>query len=298
MSMQTRKTRADDLSGLKNLWSDTFSEDDRDLFFDNWFDPEHTAVITDNSEIASAGYLIPVGDITISEISGERLRCAFIYGLSTASSFRRLGCATLITNELIRIGKRLGYEMIALHPAQESLYDFYSKRTTLREWFYMREQKLEITPETTEKKELIEVSAEKYRETRSKLLSGTIHIDTDTHALNYQKALCALFGGGLYLAQTPGGPACIIAEHQSGDVVLIKELLAPEGFESYAAQAVAAARPASEYIIRTPTKGATGTSSSACEAKRFAMLTNTSGNSPPAPPCGSVILPWCGPAFD
>jgi len=114
-----------------------------------------------------------------------------------------------------------------LCPSDGDLFEYYSKRTELKEYFYAYEQVLDcghISKHTLSSDRIAllrEVSADEYIRLRESLLSGVTHIRQEQKIFDYQLSLCKAFAGGLYQL----GDSCAAVEAAPDGTVLIKELL-------------------------------------------------------------------------
>jgi len=271
MNLFTRKPRLDEAGYLRHIWSTVFNDGDEASYFDYYFDPELCVVATHAGIPVSAGYLLPAGKIICGNISYP---CAMIYGVATLPEYRSLGYAAAVVRDLLNLGREAGFSAITLCPSNDSLFEYYSACSELREWFYVYERKYISSPtsdlcgQNANEKQVFRVTVETrvgsnqaipkkilpnaYGLLRETFLTGIFHIESDARALLYQKMLCQEFGGGLYRIDTSGGISCAIIEQQQHSTLLVKELLAPKGFEDDAISSIVTAFPSKEYIVRTP----------------------------------------------
>jgi len=281
----------------------------------------------------AAGYLLPVGDFIIPDASspdaaltGDLLSvslpissppvssphdtspqdapphkaafpCAMIYAIATLPESCGLGFGASIVRELISLAKSAGYSAVVLCPASDSLFDYYSSRTELREFFYINEQKTNTAAATPDSPastalRLAPATAEEYNACRERLLASTPHIRYDLRSIEYQKELCLRYGGGLYTAETPNGEACAIIEKQSDGHVIIKELLSQKNDRDNTLAALSNLFPADAQTIRSPAQHAMGE----YVQRRFGMLAFLDDNANRA--ISPETLPWLGIAFD
>jgi hypothetical protein len=256
------------------------------------------------------GFLLPIGDLITDNDSN--IPCAMIYGVATLPEYRGFGCGGAISNALIELANKIGYPTVVLCPANDGLFDFYAKKTQMREWFYISEQTLTAPFEKTYLKS-IEISVSEYLRLRISLLKNISSIEYNHQVLEYQKKICQLYGGGLYKFELSNGVAIAVVERQSDELICIKELLMPWELlipldeQNYNLQeyiinicsAIYAKYPAKEYIIRTPELIGNVNKNDEIVTnlnKRFAMLslsvnTKVTENT-------TVALPWYGLAYD
>jgi len=255
MGALTRQPNAGDMPALRHIWKTVFAGDDDEVFFSRLYDPELCVAAWHEDALAAAGYLIPTGRFVCD---GNAYPCAMIYAVATLPGHRGLGFGADITRSLISLGRDAGYPAIILRPATDSLFEYYGKRTEMKDWFYAVEHRFEkppwsaSTPASGHENILYKVGVNEYSRLRESLLGGLPHIEPDHHIVEYQSLLCQKCGGGLYKAETPGGTSCAVVEPDQDGTVWIKELLAPGGSKDDALAAVVSAFPAKSYIVRTP----------------------------------------------
>jgi len=297
----TRHPRTDEIPLLKNLWSSVFGSIGIESFFRLFLKPGLCLVVEQNGSLAAMGYLLPAGSITAAtdgtgSDDGNNIKCAMIYSVGTLPEYRGLGLGTIIVNSLIELAGESGYDAVILCPSEDRLFEYYSNRTKLRDWFYVSEFIITGLPVVTPLVLPTEISISKYLAVREKLLEEVIHIKQEERHFRHQLDLCNELGGGLFRI----GDSCVVVERQSSNVIWIKELLMPVKRETrhYSLvddidfanilASIAQIYPADEYWVRTPAKVGTG--------RRFGMLSL----------CGNIhelsaksdFAPWYGMAFD
>jgi len=291
---------------LYSIWDTVFGSVGKDSFFDCFYNDDLCVLAEFEGTAASVGYLVPTGEILHGSIS---VPCAMIYSVATLHMYRGMGIGTAVVRELIRVANKLGFPAVVLCPMNDELFGFYSKRTGMRDFFYIGERiadcgqgcepacvdpaglkylkepkDLKEPKEPKDLKELNEVSANEYLRLRENLLAGSVHIKQDIKILEYQIMLCNELGGGLFRF----GDSCAAVELQENGGVWIKELLSSGPDADDFVSAIAAMFPAHEYTVRFP--------SNLNEGRRFGMLDlqddvfGDLSNITPAP--------WYGMAFD
>ena len=322
MTSIIRAPGLDEMPALHRIWTEAFGGEDIASFFSHYFDPEFCAVAAVGGAPVAAGYLFPTGGLICG---GIVIPCAMIYGVATLPGYRSLGYGAAVLRELLLTARRAGFPAVALCPSEDSLFEYYSARTELRDWFYIVERSFEKPRSGGARVELAPAGAEEYGRLREAALLGVAHIRQDPRALSYQSLLCGEYGGGLYSAAISGldsrgadqgggcAVACAAVEIGQGGEVWVKELLAPPGMDDAVLSAIADAYPAGRYIVRTPAIGAparpdapaAGQDASnrrTCERgagariRRFGMLSAPPGVLSAADPCNAT--PWLGFAFD
>ena len=304
-SIVTRPPEIEEIPILQDIWKSGFGEDpDMSLFFDHYFSPKLCVVACLDTAPVGAGYLIPIGDLVYA---ARRFPCSYIYAVAVMAECRGLGLGTAVVQGLIESGRASGYPLIALCPAEDTLFEYYSERTGLSEWFYTREIKTTAPDHYNTSVYLSEISVAEYSDIRERLLSRTPHIEHNLRAIEYQRLLCQSHGGGLYSVKIGGDIFCATVDIQENRQVLIKELLAPVGMYNAVFFALTTLFPATSYLIRTPVKNIDNK-----DNRRFGMLAiphgfsfdNDTNSLPPVPSqlnhCSECLdpTPWFGLAFD
>jgi ribosomal protein S18 acetylase RimI-like enzyme len=300
-----------DVPALKELWQKVFGDDrtDIDRFFDVYFSPDMTAVIGQAGAPVAAAYIVPVGDLVRPGRAPEK--CSMLYAIATHPDCRGRGYGEAVTRTAAILAVKSGYPAVVLKPAEDSLFGFYEKRSSFREFFVSCDFQVSSSElaEPVHRLSLFPVTPGDYRALRSRCLDGAVYIDADERALSYQSDLYAPAGGGLYAITDGGGLkadpvagfrvggvrvsfggalGCAVAE-PAGDRLHIKELLLCGCNLEEALFALASSFPAAVYDVRTPL----------CQPphggspRRFGMI--LAGG---APAISSHSVVWYGPAFD
>ena len=269
----------DDIPALRGIWKTVFGEVGEKAFFTHLFNAELCVVAKVEDTPAAMGFLIEAGNIVTD------IPCAMIYAVATLNDHRGLGLGTAVVNELISIARERGFPAVVLCPSDDGLFEYYSKRTDLRDWFFIHEKIYINAPAVSRHIPLQRISADEYCTLRECLLHGKIHVMQSVPLLEYQVKLCDELGGGLFRI----GSSCAVVEKQPSGEVWVKELLVSGNDEANnLVSAVANEFPATKYIIRTPanTKG----------GRRFGMIALRDGFNIDMK--NSTQSPWYGMALD
>ena len=300
--------RIDEIPALRGIWKTVFDEVGEKSFFSHLFNAELCVAAKVEDTPAAMGFLIEAGDIVTcwapepktakkkdasqaykqdktDAPNAAHIPCAMIYAVATLNEHRGSGLGTAVVNELISIARKRGYPAVVLCPSDDSLFNYYSERTDLRDWFFIDEQILKNAPVMSLSAPLERISADEYCALRERLLHGKIHVRQNVPLLEYQAKLCDELGGGLFRI----GDSCAVVEQQQNSEVWVKELLVSGNDEaSEVVSAVACEFPATMYTIRTPASKKCG--------RRFGMIALSD----------DIIIdmdkstqaPWYGMAFD
>lgn len=285
-----------------------FGAEGMNAFFKCLFSPEHTIIAeSEDEKPAAMGYLVPMGEL----IGGSAellcanalpcvnaLRCVMIYSIATLPEHRGRGLGAAVVNKLISTAFESGFSVAVLSPSTDSLFEYYSKHTAMRDWFYAGETGISATSTWTDcgistatasevKSALpvIEVSTAQYGCLRETLLGETAHIKYNASCLEYQKMLCKELGGGFFQV----GSSCAVVEVQANGAVCVKEMLVSrDDDERDVIAAINAAFPSNTYAYRFPTENGNG--------RRFGML--AACDEVTIDLCDFGTAPWYGLAFD
>ena len=301
----TRNPHNNEVPLLHTIWGNVFGTTGMDIFFSHFFKPDLCIVAEYNSIPVAAGYLIPFGCLQFNVNNNIHTPCAMIYSVATLPQYRGMGLGTSVVNSLMKTARSSGYPAVVLSPQEDGLFEYYSNRTGLFDFFYVNELVIRNKPSDIylDLPEPVELNASDYNKIRESLLNEIIHIKHDLHVLEYQEMLCREVGGGLFKI----GEICIIVERQSDDVIWLKELLSPfretdeVSFYTFAAGVVSVISglfPADEYIVRFPSIS----NKENFKSRRFGMLVLEDAvldKSLPVSLLNNIkYSPWYGMAFD
>ena len=275
----------DDIPELKALWNKVFGKIGLEAFFSLFFNVKHCQIIRSDNNIAAMGFMLPAGDFVYKK---RTFPCAMIYSVATLSQYRGLGFGTDIANSLINTAYDSGYPVVVLCPATDSLFEYYSRNTDFRDYFFVNEQIINSMPDAQTNIIPEQISASEYINLREELLKNVIHIKSSPGIPEYQQSLCRETGGGFYRI----GDSCAAVECQSDGTVHVKELLVHVGSANEALSSIARKFPSEKYVVRTPVN----MSSTNTDSRRFGML--TSSDKSILQDSDNTFEAWYGLAFD
>lgn len=120
-----RLSTNNDINGIISVWKEAFGDSENDIrfFLDEHFKPDNTVISECEGEVASVLFLLE-GDM---HIAGKDYPSYYLYAASTLKKFRGRG----MMSDMLDFSKNIAYErnrhFIALKPAEESLYNYYSR---------------------------------------------------------------------------------------------------------------------------------------------------------------------------
>ena len=221
-----RVSRGEDVPRLRELWRLAFGDGEAylDNFFLGYYTPGRVLVLEEEGEVQAMTAWFPRALVLPG---GERWRAGYLYAVATHPQARSRGHASSLLSYCdFYLKEEQGCQAVTTVPAREELHAFFG-RNGFRECFTLsrREREAGELPAPEAGCVLREVGASEYGRTREALLAGTAHIFCPGDSLRYQRGACRLSGGGLYVGETPWGPACLCAEGAGEGVMVCKELL-------------------------------------------------------------------------
>lgn len=251
--IETRLAQQGEMQRQKLLWKLCFGDEQRyiDHYYDKLYQPQHTAVLVEDGEIASMLTMLPVSLVLPS---GSRLEAAMIYAVATHPDYRGRGHGSKLMQFAHTHLSEQGKALSVLVPATQSLFSFYGNRGYFPA-FSLREALLthgEAVAGPLASATVFPVTPEEYATRRTAFLAGRLQIDYTQEGIAYQKSLCEATGADLYGIDLEGAKGCAVVERLSPQRVIIKELLMPAQLLSRGVAALARLLPAEHYILRTP----------------------------------------------
>ena len=267
-----QEPQGDEMPVLRNIWENVFGNVGMDAFFRHYFSPGLSVTAEFEGTPAAMGFLVPFGEI----VNGSKPSpCFMIYSVGTLPEYRGKGLGTFVIRKLIARASDFNSPSVVLCPSEDGLFEYYSERTELRDYFYINELVFKTAPYSAKKTLPVEVSISEYKSLRENLLKDITFIRHDLRALEYQAELCKELGGGLYKIEN----SCAVIERQADGAIWVKELLMPgltpgdlssDAYMKDIIASIADKYPTDEYVVRFPSR--TG------EGRRFGMLTARHGD--------------------
>lgn len=254
--VEIRLAKQGEVIDQKKIWKICFGDEDAyiDFYFSNKYNEDETALLLYNGKIAAMATMIP-GNMVMP--SGKRQELSMLYAIATHPDYQGKGFSTQIIEFCNTHLLQKGIDLSILVPAEESLFDFYSKRG-YKEAFYIREIVLsdsQISKFTINMEQEISIGAieaNEYNERRRKLLEGVLYLDYNNREIDYQKRVSNKFGAEIYGINIGKIKGCAIVERINHDEIFIKEILMPEHLIEDGLKKVKLLLPAKNYIVRLP----------------------------------------------
>lgn len=239
-----RRIRREDIPALKRIWMGCFG--DPESLVDKFFEllPELGTGIAAVRGGFPVGAAYALTGLELVSRDGESLPCGYIYAVALEEESRGLGMGCALSAAAAEAARKSGAKIICTLPAESSLYDWYEK--TIGTKCALRRRSVSL--ETAANEQCSAVSAAEYSRKREALLNGQAHIRFSERFLEFQQALCAAYGGGLYAVS--GGVA---AAYPEGDCAVVSELICPpEADRARSAGAVGAALGVRQVLLHEP----------------------------------------------
>lgn len=223
MTIELRHPRPGEEPALRALFTEAFTDESfTDLFFRTGYSPDRCLAAVDDGLLAALHWF---------DCSLEGRKAAYIYGIATFERCRGQGIGSKLIRFTIDHLQKQGYEIIALVPAEESLFGYYE-----RFGFQSASTIRETTVPAGDPLPLRKLTASEYAAARRALLPG--------RALIQEGAALDLLSGYADFCATPRAVAAV-----SGRMVW--ELLGDETD----APGLLAALGIPEATVRTPGEG-------------------------------------------
>jgi hypothetical protein len=247
-----RPSRSGDEPQLKEIWKHAFGDDDSfiDLFMDELYKPGMASVAEMDGKVVSAIYLFRGTALVMPD--GKAVPCPYCYTLGTLSDYRGHGLGAAVSEHIMRSAMDEA-PMVALVPAQQSLYKWYADTFRLYPISACRENEIPapdgscVPPESR----VHRVDSASYGKLHELMLTGQCHIRFSPELLEWYGKYIRRDGGGLYLVDIGGDVGCAAVE-KDGDGLFVKELLLPHGNENAALSLLCTKLKADKVKYRTP----------------------------------------------
>ncbi|RNC29092.1 MAG: hypothetical protein AWM53_01012 [Candidatus Dichloromethanomonas elyunquensis] len=250
-----RPARKGETASQKEIWKLSFGDKDKyiDFYYANRYKEEETILLEYNGNILAMLTLMPVK--TIVPDSGC-FDSVMIYAMATHPNYWNQGFASRVMEFSDQHLSSANKAFSVLVPQGKSLFNFYRKHG-YQEAFYIREnllalEEINLLPDNHVPCTLSANNPDEYNVRRNKYLRGRLHIAYSDKDVRYQQKLSRWSGADIYLADFPDVQCCAVTERISAEKVLIKEILAPEGYIPVLIRKLAQQVPAQEYLVRTP----------------------------------------------
>lgn len=119
MTIELRPPRPSEEVQLRALFTEAFGDADfTDLFFRWGFSPDRCLVAADGELLAAQHWF---------EGTLDGKKAAYLYGIAAFKSQRGRGIGSMLVQEGVEYLKKMGFEVILLVPAEESLFGYYER---------------------------------------------------------------------------------------------------------------------------------------------------------------------------
>ncbi len=249
-----RPSVPEDVPAQRELWRLAFGDSDAylDNFYNTYYRPERVVVLEEEGIVRSMTAWFDTSFVVPGQ--GE-YRAAYLYAVATHPGCRGRGLAAGLLAGADEYFRALSIPAVTTVPAEPSLHNFFASNG-FRECFRIlgtrldRREADQCPPSTPVA--FHPATPEEYGRVREELLKDIPHIVYPIDALAYQAGCCALGDGGLFVGDTPGGPACLCAERADDSLVIVKEYLGRAGMGRYIFPDLSRIVPADRWEIRQP----------------------------------------------
>lgn len=223
----------------KALWKTAFGDDDAyiDNYYHNYYQPQRVVTLKDDGVLCGMLALFP---LELRWPDGGLTKSSYLYALAIHPDFRGQGLSNILMRYADFYVGEQAVPFLSTVPAAPGLEKVFAA-VDFQPCHPIDEAVVDAPAPGPEPARL--VTAAEYRELREALLAGTGHAVYGEDYLEYQAKVSALASGGLFRMDTPAGHACAVAE-RTGDILDVRELLAPAGEQADALAALTARFPA------------------------------------------------------
>ena len=245
--MEIRIARPGEASLLSPLWEGGFGDgaDFAALFAQKAFVPENHLLLFEDGAAVSMTAIFPCA---LVDAAGRAEPAGCIYGLCTLPGQRGLGYAEALLNAAEEQMRRRGMRRTILHPASDSLFDWYARRGfctafTVQEACFRAD---------AAEGSLRVLEAGEYASLREELLRGLCHVAYSPRLCDFQREINRQAGGGLFGMRLPGGLCCASAAVDEAGALRAGGLLGPPELLPQAAALLCARMQKPLLYARTP----------------------------------------------
>ena len=249
---QLRLSVPGDIPALRELWALAFGDAGAyvDNFFQTYYRPHRMLVLEEEGSIQAMTAWFDTAFL----LSGQgECRAAYLYAVATRPECRGRGLSHRLLEWADGYFRGLGIPAVTTVPARPDLHTFFASNG-FGECFCHVQASLTPPqlPPAGEDEVLRRAAPAEYGRVREALLADIPHIAYPEDALRYQEGCCALGTGGLFVGDTPDGPACLCAEDAGGGLVIVKEYLGSPAARRLTLPDLCRAAPAERWLVRCP----------------------------------------------
>ena len=243
-----RRTRPSDEKAIRCIWQEAYPGDEpyADIFFRMNMHADSGYTAEADHDLCSMIFCLKDFIYYIEE---KAYQTSYLFALGTRPACRGNGAGGGLTSYAAADACRNGSDLVCLMPASASLGNWYRRELHASEMFWHRS--FQVDAGSVEKGHVRLISAESYSAMREMLLKHTPHIKIPEAVIRLQEAYSQLDGGGFCQIDI-GGRTGICTADVSGDELMIRELLMPDGDPEAAARALMQKIGCSRAKVRTP----------------------------------------------
>ncbi len=220
-----------DKEEIISLWHEAFGDNREEIefFLENKYIPQNTVVCEENGKIISQLFLLE-GDM---QISGEDYPSYYLYAACTSKEHRGKGIMSKMLDFSRNLASGRGKYFICLMPAEESLYDYYSKfgYETVFKRKIINSTVNELKKLGLSQNNLSDFSLKTSEKARDAVLYNTDYFKWDRQSVEFAFAFHKLYGGCIfrnrkgYLLYTADDDCLCVKESAFTQEMLAKKLI-------------------------------------------------------------------------
>lgn len=250
--MTVSASTKEDIGELIALWRTCFGDDEEYIsaFMRARFVPERTLVGREDGRICSVLYLLD-GKV---RIAGEAFEAAYLYAVCTHPDFRSRGCMGELLRAAESLCRDLGLDYICLVPAEDSLFDYYSRfgyRSAFEEKLMTVDRRhLELIADSGA--QIVRLTSDGMQTVRNACLCGIDCFVWDIDALQYAIDENANTGCKSVAASSSGRCSAYALFDEEDGTAVIRECAARRGCVPVLAYALLCASDCDSFLFRLP----------------------------------------------
>ena len=239
---EIREYTKNDIPAMAELWAKAFNEEKEmpELLFEMLPNMGSAVVMTEDGELAAMATVIAGQEVQYAS-SGRTPEAGYIYGLAVDDKYRGRGYGREIARAAYDLAIKREAYIICTLPSDDGLCDFYSKILGFETALYRKRAETAARDEEMPMK----MNATEYSMMRESLLKGSTYLRLSVFALDFERRLCELYGGGLFASMSG-----ICTAQKDGDTCVIHEMISQN--PEYTAASVAFSLGCKKAVWFTP----------------------------------------------
>lgn len=198
--MNIREYTENDIEKLAQLWVNSFYPDTIEfakMFFEMLPNMGSCVVAEENGKIIAMASVIAGQELQFAK-SLKKPEVGYIYGVAVDENYRNIGIGKEITRAAYDLAIKREAMIVATLPSSQGLYKYYAdvlgfKTVLFRKQLEVEASNIEMTMKCT---------STEYYMMKEGILSGKTFLRLSNYAMEFERRLCEMSGGGLYASMS------------------------------------------------------------------------------------------------